>query len=109
MGGRKLPGGRPSLPLSRLTRAPALLPLGFRGMQADETAALAAGGVAPTDDSGKYSWDVAPSATVRAVLLPDGKTFASAPVDLAALEGETLGIVLDATTFYAEAGGQVAY
>ncbi len=70
-------------------------------LAAEETAALARLGIAATVDAAKYHWDVAPRVQIKAVLTSAGL------VDTAAT-GETVGIVLDATSFYAESGGQVS-
>ncbi|KAG5191133.1 alanyl-tRNA synthetase mitochondrial precursor [Tribonema minus] len=68
--------------------------------EAEETAWLAARGVAPTDDAAKYGG--APlSATVRAIFTADGF------VESAGAEDGEVGVVLDRTCFYAESGGQV--
>lgn len=71
---------------------------------AEQTAWLAKQDIHPTDDSFKYKTDVELPATVMAVygedgFLTNGKT---------AEEGDFVGLVLDKTSFYAEAGGQVA-
>jgi alanyl-tRNA synthetase len=72
-------------------------------MQVDETAHLQRSGVATTDDSAKYTWDHTPSGKVLAVFTYDGF------VDEVKAGGEApVGVVLDRTGFYAEAGGQVA-
>ena len=68
---------------------------------AEQTSFLQKANVNPTDDSGKYEWDVTPSAEVKALFTVDG--FVDS-VDA----GETVGVILDATTFYAESGGQAA-
>mmetsp|Transcript_24531 Transcript_24531/g.74806 ORF Transcript_24531/g.74806 Transcript_24531/m.74806 type:complete len:476 (+) Transcript_24531:1914-3341(+) len=65
-------------------------------------------GVLPTDDSAKYEWDSAKgtgapiSAKLMAALDPE-KKFLSQIVE----ESGLVGLVLDRTSFYAEAGGQV--
>ena len=71
--------------------------------QAEATAWLADNGIAYTDDSFKYQKGEI-NCTVRAIMTKDG--FVDTTKDLAA--GEPVGIVLDKTPFYAEAGGQVA-
>ncbi len=71
-------------------------------LQVDETAALQRRGVPPTEDEAKYTWGHAPEGTVLAVFTHEGF------VDAAAEAGKTVGVVLDRTGFYAEAGGQVA-
>ncbi|KAG7367905.1 alanyl-tRNA synthetase [Nitzschia inconspicua] len=71
---------------------------------AEQTAALAENGVLPTDDSYKYKWDVKLPATVMSIYGPDGflKQGESAET------GDYVGVVLDKSSFYAEAGGQEA-
>merc|ERR1711871_557615 len=68
---------------------------------AEQTSHLQKANVYPTDDSGKYEWDVTPSAEIKALFTTKG--FVDSIND-----GETVGVVLDATTFYAESGGQAA-
>ena len=70
-------------------------------LKAEQTAWLADHGVVPTNDAAKYDWDRETSGSVRAIYTSSGF------VD-SAKEGDVVGIVLDATSFYAEAGGQVA-
>lgn len=71
---------------------------------AEQTAALAENHVLPTDDSYKYKWDVELPATVMSIYGSDGffKEGESAE------PGDFVGIVLDKSSFYAEAGGQEA-
>ena len=71
---------------------------------AEQTAWLSDEGIGDTDDSYKYKWDVKVDATVKAVFtsegfLGDGDS---------AKEGDSIGLVLDKSSFYAEAGGQDA-
>ena len=71
---------------------------------AEQTAWLSNEGIKDTDDSYKYKWDVKVDATVKAVFtsegfLGDGDS---------AKEGDSIGLVLDKSSFYAEAGGQDA-
>ena len=71
---------------------------------AEQTAWLAENGIGPTDDSGKYAWDEEAEATVMAVFAHDGFL----PEGEQAREGDAVGLVLDRSSFYAEAGGQDA-
>lgn len=71
---------------------------------AEQTAWLSDEGIKDTDDSYKYKWDVKVDAIVKAVFtsegfLGDGDS---------AKEGDSIGLVLDKSSFYAEAGGQDA-
>jgi len=66
-------------------------------------------GVPPTDDAPKWVWDSAkatgePLASTLRAILNVKKTF----LDAASADSGLVGIVTEATTFYAEAGGQVA-
>jgi len=69
---------------------------------AEQTAWLADEGIADTDDSSKYDWDKVVDASIKAVFTSDG-FLGEGDV---AKEGDTVGLVLDKTSFYAEAGGQ---
>ncbi|KAL7439838.1 hypothetical protein ACHAXM_006894 [Skeletonema potamos] len=71
---------------------------------AEQTAWLADEGIEVTDDSYKYKWDVKVDATVKAVFTSDGFLGNGD----AAKEGDSIGLVLDKSSFYAEAGGQDA-
>lgn len=71
---------------------------------AEQTAWLSDEGIKDTDDSYKYKWDVKVDAIVKAVFtsegfLGDGDS---------AKEDDSIGLVLDKSSFYAEAGGQDA-
>eukprot|EP00980_Cylindrotheca_fusiformis_P002790 scaffold667_cov117-Cylindrotheca_fusiformis.AAC.7 len=70
---------------------------------AEQTAALKDSGVLPTDDAFKYKWDVELPATVMSVYGTDG-FLEGKP----AKSGDYVGVVLDKSSFYAEAGGQEA-
>jgi len=69
---------------------------------AEETALLADRGVAFTDDQLKFVPNVEPSASIRAIFTP-GTGF----VDSVTAADTPLGIVLDRTSFFSQAGGQV--
>jgi len=71
---------------------------------AEQTSWLADEGIDVTDDSSKYAWDEIVAANVKAIFTSDGflKDGESAK------EGSTIGLVLDSSSFYAEAGGQDA-
>jgi len=68
---------------------------------AEQTAWLADRAIATTDDDAKFQWHVAPEARVQALFSAEGFL-----TDRPATEGQSLGIVLDRSPFYAEAGGQ---
>jgi alanyl-tRNA synthetase len=68
----------------------------------DETAALGDAGVPRTDDAGKYVWEDLEGAKVLAIVS------GGALVDEVGADDGRVGVVLDRTAFYAEAGGQVA-
>lgn len=69
---------------------------------AEQTAWLADEGIKVTDDSYKYDWDKEVDSSIKAIFTSDG-FLDSGEV---AKEGDTVGLVLDKTSFYAEAGGQ---
>ena len=69
---------------------------------AEQTAWLADEGIEVTDDSFKYAWDEAVDANVKAIFTSDG-FLKDGDV---AKEGSTVGLILDKSSFYAEAGGQ---
>ena len=71
---------------------------------AEQTAWLSDNGVSATDDSHKFKLDVELPVTVMAVFGVDGFLKDGAE----ASNGEFVGLVLDKTSFYAEAGGQEA-
>jgi alanyl-tRNA synthetase len=70
-------------------------------LKANETSYLSSEGVAATDYQLKYQIDHQPSATVKAIFTGNGFV-KDANCDVA-----DIGIVMDRTSFYAEAGGQV--
>mmetsp|Transcript_5481 Transcript_5481/g.7928 ORF Transcript_5481/g.7928 Transcript_5481/m.7928 type:complete len:954 (-) Transcript_5481:30-2891(-) len=72
---------------------------------AEQTSWLADEGIAVTDESYKYKWwDTKVDATVKAVFTSDGFLGDGD----SAKEGDSVGLVLDKSSFYAEAGGQDA-
>lgn len=71
---------------------------------AEQTAWLVDQNVLPTDDGFKYKWDVQLPATVMALYGKDGFLTGDSTAD----QGDFVGIVLDKSSFYAEAGGQEA-
>lgn len=75
-------------------------------LEAEETACLNSKGVAPTDDSAKYIWYENPKAVVKAIFAGGRGSFVESTnaIDV----DSPFGVVLDYTSFYAEAGGQVA-
>mmetsp|Transcript_18016 Transcript_18016/g.57621 ORF Transcript_18016/g.57621 Transcript_18016/m.57621 type:complete len:1112 (-) Transcript_18016:161-3496(-) len=72
-------------------------------MEAEQTAHLSASAVQPTDTEAKYVWYKNPEAKVRALYTPAGFVDSVEPG-----AHEVVGVVLDRTSFYAEAGGQAA-
>jgi alanyl-tRNA synthetase len=72
-------------------------------LMAEQTAWLNDNGVHPTDDSFKYKSDVQLPATVMAVFGSDSEFLANGA---AAEKGDFVGLILDKSSFYAEAGGQ---
>eukprot|EP00522_Entomoneis_paludosa_P018922 CAMPEP_0172444094 /NCGR_PEP_ID=MMETSP1065-20121228/4207_1 /TAXON_ID=265537 /ORGANISM="Amphiprora paludosa, Strain CCMP125" /LENGTH=994 /DNA_ID=CAMNT_0013194513 /DNA_START=117 /DNA_END=3101 /DNA_ORIENTATION=+ len=73
-------------------------------LQAEQTAWLSDESVLPTDDYFKFKWNVELPATVMAIYGEDGFYSEDKQVE----EGDFIGLVLDKTAFYAEAGGQEA-
>lgn len=76
-------------------------------LEAEQTAHLKKEGVAPTNDEAKYTWDANPKAVIKAIFVhPEGEVKGAFQSSTEGAEG-AVGIVLDATSFYAEAGGQI--
>jgi len=71
---------------------------------AEQTAWLADGGVGVTDDSKKYVWDEVVGAKVEAIFTSDGFLEEGEVAE----NGSVVGLVLDKSSFYPEAGGQDA-
>ena len=78
-------------------------------MVAEQTAHLVSKGVAGTDDSEKYVWDKdLEGCKVTALFIGRGETEDKIGfVDSISPKSSTVGVILDKTSFYAEAGGQV--
>ena len=81
-------------------------------LEAEQTAWLTkTAGVKPTDDGAKYEWHCATGPVTSVAAIYTGKEAGFLTGDAAASpseEGKAVGIVLEATSFYAESGGQVA-
>lgn len=75
-------------------------------LEAEETAYLATESIAVTDDMPKFTWGHTPSATVKAIFTGGRGSFVPSTADLPV--DSAFGVILDCTSFYAEAGGQVA-
>ena len=71
---------------------------------AEQTSWLADNDIAITDDSPKYEWDFDLASSVAAIFTEDGFLDAGAK----ASPGDNVGLILDKSTYYAEAGGQEA-
>ncbi|KAI0564836.1 Alanine--tRNA ligase [Gracilaria domingensis] len=75
-------------------------------LEAEETAYLHGHGVKPTDDEPKYTWNHNPYARVMAIFAGGRGNFVPSSESIAA--DAKFGVILDLTSFYPEAGGQVA-
>lgn len=71
---------------------------------AEQTAWLADNNIEITDDSSKYEWDVDSKTSITAIFTEDGFLEAGAKVSA----GDNVGLILEKSAFYAEAGGQEA-
>eukprot|EP00980_Cylindrotheca_fusiformis_P028004 scaffold22575_cov141-Cylindrotheca_fusiformis.AAC.35 len=78
-------------------------------MVAEQTAHLVSKGVPATDDSEKYVWNKdLEGCTVKALFIGRGETEDMIGfVDTISPENSMVGVILDKTNFYPEAGGQV--
>jgi len=78
-------------------------------MVAEQTAYLVSKGVEATNDSEKYTWDKPlEGCTVKALFIGRGETEDKIGfVDTISPESSTIGVILDRTSYYAEAGGQI--
>ena len=76
---------------------------------AEQTSTLVNKGVGATDDSPKYVWNKElEGCTVQALFLGRNETEDNIGfVDSVSPESSTVGVILDKTAFYAEAGGQI--
>ena len=70
--------------------------------EAEQTSALTTKGVEPTNAAAKYVWHHEPTARVEAIYAGRAMGFVESA---SAADGE-VAVVLDATSFYAESGGQ---
>ncbi|KAL3914811.1 MAG: hypothetical protein SGILL_005942 [Bacillariaceae sp.] len=78
-------------------------------MVAEQTAHLVSRGVPATNDSAKYVWNqTLEGCGVKALFIGRGETEDKIGfVDSISKESSTVGVILDKTSFYAEAGGQI--
>lgn len=78
-------------------------------MVAEQTSHLVGKGVLATDDSEKYVWNKElEGCTVKALFIGRGETEDKIGfVDSVSPESSMIGVILDKSSFYAEAGGQV--
>lgn len=72
-------------------------------LQAEQTDFLQKSGVATTNDSDKYIWNIKPSADIVAIYTAKG--FTESPINS---DSGMVGIILSNTSFYSTSGGQVA-
>jgi alanyl-tRNA synthetase len=76
-------------------------------LEAEQTAWLASQGIAPTDDSAKYTLQpTAATATVKAIFTHSSGFVDSSSSSDGNDDSSEIGVVLDSTCFYAESGGQ---
>lgn len=75
-------------------------------LEANETSALASKHIAPTNDAAKYDWHIAPEAKVVAIFTTTA-TSSTFVDEVKAGDFERVGVILDQTPFYAQAGGQI--
>jgi len=77
-------------------------------LEAEQTAAFATRGVGTTDDSAKYVWDEDVATEVTACCIGRNETEDKTGFkDKVAKEDKAVGIIVKATNFYAEQGGQI--
>ncbi|TYZ57677.1 hypothetical protein PybrP1_010482 [[Pythium] brassicae (nom. inval.)] len=75
-------------------------------LEANETSALAGKHITPTDDAPKYDWHVTVAATVVAIFTTTESSVAFVD-EVKAGDFGRVGVILDTTPFYAQAGGQI--
>jgi alanyl-tRNA synthetase len=77
-------------------------------LQAEQTARLVSTSVAITDDSAKYVWDADLASDITACFVGRGETEDKVGFqnDISS-SNSTCGLILNATNFYAESGGQI--
>lgn len=75
-------------------------------LEANETSALAGKAIVPTDDMAKYDWDVKLDAKVVAIFTTT-ETSSAFVDEVKAGDFGRVGIILETTSFYAQAGGQI--
>lgn len=73
---------------------------------AEQTAWLADNDVKATEDDAKFEWDIEVGTVVSAIFTQGG--FVSSDGGVGVEEGATVGLILEETSFFAEAGGQLA-
>lgn len=71
-------------------------------LQAEETAWLSKSQVNPTNDAFKYDWDTIVPAKIMAIYTEEGYLGKDDTIQ----PGQYVGLILDQSSFYAEAGGQ---
>jgi len=76
-------------------------------LEAAETTHLSSIGVLPTESDGKYTWNHTPSATIKAIFIHPEGDLKGKFVDSVEAGDDTIGVILDQTTYYAEQGGQI--
>ncbi|KAI9918256.1 hypothetical protein PsorP6_011987 [Peronosclerospora sorghi] len=75
-------------------------------LEARETSALVDKGISITDDMAKYDWHIEPSAEVVALFTTTASS-SDFVHEVQAGEFDRVGVILDKTSFYAQAGGQI--
>jgi alanyl-tRNA synthetase len=80
-------------------------------MAAEQTAWLSEQGVEGTDSSSKYVWHTSTPAEIKAVYMglgsDGGDGGAGFSPEVVCSEDDTFGVILDATSYYYESGGQI--